>query len=63
MGAIAVGKRKHDPDDDDDSAGAEAEDENKGDLPSTARSMMVGRFFPGADGRLPIRSRCGRVYD
>ena len=35
-------------------------------LPSTtatahARSMMVGQFFPGADGRLPIRPRCGRV--
>ena len=29
--------------------------------PSTARSMMVGRFS-GADGRLPIRSRCRRVY-
>ena len=32
-------------------------------IPSTARSMMVGRFSPGADGRLPIQPRCGRVYD
>ena len=34
-------------------------------LSSTARSMMVGQFFlfPGADGRLPIRPRGGRVYD
>ena len=30
--------------------------------PSTARSMMVGQFS-GADGRLPIRPRCGRVYE
>ena len=29
-------------------------------LASTVRSMMVGQV-PGADGRLPIRSRCGRV--
>ena len=29
--------------------------------PSTARSMMVGQIS-GADGRLPIRPRYGRVY-
>ena len=42
----------------------EAQGEAQG-IPSTARSMMVGQFFvfPGSDGRLPIRSRCGRVYD
>ena len=33
------------------------------DIPSTARSMMVGCFFPGAGGFLPIRPRCGRVCD
>ena len=28
------------------------------------RALHDGRpGFPGADGRLPIRSRCGRVYD
>ena len=31
--------------------------------PSTARSMMVGQLTAGADGCLPIRSRCRRVYD
>ena len=30
--------------------------------PSTARSMMVGQVS-GADGRLPIRSRCEQIYD
>ena len=34
-----------------------------GRIPFTARSMMVGCFFPGADGRLPIRPLCGRVCD
>ena len=37
-------------------------------IPSTARSIMImtaGQFsyFPGADGRLPIRPRCGRVCE
>ena len=30
--------------------------------PSTARSMMVGQFSSD-DRRLPIRPRCGRVYE
>ena len=30
--------------------------------PLSARSMIVGQVS-GADGRLPIRLRCGRVYD
>ena len=35
---------------------------NSSSSPSTARSIMAGQFS-GGDGRLPIRSRFGRVYD